>query len=111
MTWLYIFIPLVLVLLTYAVLSRNRLMLFHKINSITKDKTAMVRVDISVEKLAKLTRSTISHTIDTGNAILFEYKTEVYMAIPLGDSSPLVSHVADQNMMHTAITYQSFHNP
>ncbi len=99
MFWIYISLFLALIATAYIIWDRRRLMLFQRINSIAKDKTAMIRVDMSVKEVAKLTQSTISHTIDTGSAILFEYRTDIYMAIPLGGKASLISHVSDSSMM------------
>ena len=99
MPWIYFSVPIFSIVGVYLVWDRKRLGLFRKLNGISNDPTKMVKVDMSVSQLAKLTRSTISHTIDTGNAILFEYKTLVFMAIPLGKDAALVSKVADRSMI------------
>ena len=99
MTWMYLFSPVLLIVVGYILFDRKRLILFQKLNGIAKDSSKVIKVEMSVSQLAKLMHSTISHTIDTGNAILFEYRTLVYMAIPLGEESALVSKVADQGMI------------
>jgi len=99
MPWIYFSIPIFSIVGVYLVWDRKRIGLFRKLNGISNDPSRIIKVDLSVSQLAKLTRSTISHTIDTGNAILFEYKTLVFMAIPLGEGTALVSKVADQSMI------------
>jgi len=99
MTWLYLFSPVLLIVVGYLLFDRKRLMLFRQLNRIAHDPGKVIKIEMSVPRLAALTRSTISHTIDTGNAILFEYRTLVYMAIPLGEKQALVSKVADQSMI------------
>jgi len=99
MLWLYLFIPVAMVIAAYAVLDRKRLLLFYRINHITRKKVEMIKIEIPVSQLERLTRSTISHTIDTGSTILFEYRTMVYMAIPLGEEASLISQVADRSMI------------
>ena len=99
MPWIYFSIPIVSIVGVYLVWDRKRLGLFRKLNGISNDPSSIIKVDMSVSQLAKLTQSTISHTIDTGNAILFEYKTLVFMAIPLGENAALVSKVADRSMI------------
>jgi hypothetical protein len=99
MLWLYLFVPIAIAIAAYAVMDRKRLMLFYKVNHITKKKLEMIKIEIPVTQLERLTRSTISHTIDTGSMILFEYRTMVYMAIPLGEEASLISQVADRSMI------------
>jgi hypothetical protein len=97
MPWIYFSIPIFSIVGVYLVWDRKRLGLFRKLNGISNDPTRMVKVAMSVSQLAKLTRSTISHTIDTGNTLLFEYKTVIFMATPLDKDTALVSKVSDQS--------------
>jgi len=99
MPWIYFSIPIVSIVGIYLAWDRKRLGLFRKLNGISNDSSSMIKVDISVSQLARLTQSTISHPLDTGNAILFEYKTLVFMAVSLGEDAALVSKVADQGMI------------
>ncbi len=99
MPLIYFSIPIISIIGIYLIWDRKRLGLFRKLNGISNDPNSMIKVDMPVSQLEKLTRSTISRTIDTGSAILFEYKTLVFMAIPLGKDAALVSKVADQSMI------------
>ena len=99
MSWLYLFMPIVIVITLYTVLDRKRLLLFYRIKHISQGKDEMVKIEMPVSQLERLTSSTISHTINTGSALLFEYRTMVYMAIPLGENDSLVSLVADRSMI------------
>ena len=96
MFFIYFYGIVAAALLAYVITEKEKLRFYKALNHITKEGIDLLKLEMPTSTLKKLAANNSLQALPVGNALLFEHRTSLYMAIPLADEGSLIRRVEDE---------------